>query len=84
MQSGRASSTVRRLRKSDRPVEVGVSLGYFSVTRNGGPICSVLLTGGKDGMAEAPVVEELQFVGFELNGREADAEYAVRVGDIPL
>src|SRR5712692_9926750 len=59
----------------------------FHLLRNGTPLRSLPLSG--DGTlarpsTEPPALSELQYVGFQVEGREPDTEYAVRIGDIPL
>ena len=57
----------------------------FALTRNGKDIARVPLVGGAIAGSVQPVaLSELQSVGFSLEHREPDVEYAVSIGDVQL
>ena len=61
------------------------SVASFALTRNGKGIADVALTGEAISSYTEPVsVSELQSVGFSLEHRKPEIEYAVSIGDVPL
>lgn len=56
----------------------------FALTRNGQAIASVVLGEKAAQQSDLPAISELQPVGFSLEGRAPDFEYAVFLGDVPV